>query len=301
MPMAHESLKLFRDIAQTRSFSRGAELNAISQSAASQQMQELEHELGVALLDRSTRPLVVTAAGQLYGEFCRDVLRRREEFNVALDLMKQQVEGTVRIASIYSVGLSEMVQLEQEFGRRRPDAKLEVEYLRPEKVYSSVLLDTADLGLVSYPEPSREITVIPWRKEEMVVAASPFHPLAQRGKLDPKDLQGVDFIGFDEELPIAREIERFLSGQGIKVNVTFHFDNIQMIKEAVAHRVGVSIMPGRIMRDEIAQGRLVAIPIAAPELYRPLGIIHRKKKRFYPVAQAFLELLREKPVGFEEV
>jgi DNA-binding transcriptional LysR family regulator len=88
-----------------------------------------------------------------------------------------------------------------------------------------------------------------------------------------------------------------LTGQGIKVNVTLHFDNIQMIKEAVTHRVGVSIMPARIMNDEIAQGRLVAIPIAAPELYRPLGIIHRKKKRFYPVAQAFLELLCEGPAG----
>ncbi len=300
--MAHESLKLFRDIAQTRSFSRGATLNGLSQSAASQQVQELELELGVELLDRSTRPLVVTAAGHLYSDFCRDVLRRREEFHVALDLMKQEVEGTVRVASIYSVGLSEMVQLEQEFARRRPEAKLEVEYLRPEKVYSSVLADSADLGLVSYPEPSREITVIPWRQEEMVVAASPFHPLAQgAGMLSPADLQGVDFIGFDDDLPIAREIDRFLGNQGIKVNVTFHFDNIQMIKEAVAHRTGVSIMPARIMKEEIAQGRLVAIPIAAPELYRPLGIIHRKKKRFYPVAQAFLELLCEKPSGEFEV
>jgi len=206
------------------------------------------------------------------------------------------------VASIYSVGLSEMVQLEQEFGRRRPEAKLEVEYLRPEKVYSSVLSDSADLGLVSYPEPSREITVIPWRQEEMVVAASPYHPLAQGGGiLEPSDLQGVDFIGFDDDLPISKEIDKFLSGQGIKVNVTLHFDNIQMIKEAVSHRVGVSIMPARIMKDEIAQGRLVAISIAAPELYRPLGIIHRKKKRFYPVAQAFLELLCEKPSGEFEI
>jgi DNA-binding transcriptional LysR family regulator len=301
--MAHESLKLFRDIAQTRSFSRGAGLNAVSQSAASQQVQELEQDLGIALLDRSTRPLVVTAAGHLYADFCRDVLRRKEEFHVALDLMKQEVEGTVRVASIYSVGLSEMVQLEQEFGRRRPEAKLEVEYLRPEKVYESVLSDSADLGLVSYPEPSREITVIPWRQEEMVVAASPYHPFAANVGAVPADkLEGLDFIGFDDDLPIAREIDRFLSGQGIKVNVTLHFDNIQMIKEAVTHRVGVSIMPARIMNDDIAQGRLVAIPIAAPELYRPLGIIHRKKKRFYPVAQAFLELLCEKPSGeFEAV
>jgi DNA-binding transcriptional LysR family regulator len=296
--MAHESLKLFRDIAQTRSFSKGAVMNGVGQSAASQQVQDLEQELGIELLDRSTRPLVVTAAGHLYADFCRDVLRRREEFHVALDLMKQEVEGTVRVASIYSVGLSEMVQLEQEFGRRQPEAKLEVEYLRPEKVYASVLSDAADLGLVSYPEASREITVIPWRQEEMVVASSPFHPLAaKRGKVRPEVLQGLDFIGFDDDLPIAREIDRFLSARGIKVNVTFHFDNIQMIKEAVAHRAGVSIMPARIMKDEIAQGRLVAIPIAAPELYRPLGIIHRKKKRFYPVAQAFLDLLCEKPSG----
>jgi DNA-binding transcriptional LysR family regulator len=300
--MAHESLKLFRDIAQTRSFSRGAAMNSVSQSAASQQVQELEEDLGIELLDRSTRPLVVTAAGHLYTDYCRDVLRRREEFNVALDLMKQEVEGTVRIASIYSVGLSEMAQLEQEFGRRHPEARLEVEYLRPEKVYSSVLSDSADLGLVSYPEPSREITVIPWRQEEMVVAASPFHPLAQQGReLDPSDLQGVDFIGFDDDLPIAKEIKKFLSTQGIRVNVTLHFDNIQMIKEAVAHRVGISIMPARIMNDDIAQGRLVAMPITAPELYRPLGIIHRKKKRFYPVTQAFLELLCERPSGEFEV
>lgn len=293
--MAHEGLKLFRDIAQSRSFSKGAAMNSVSQSAASQHVQELETGLGVTLLDRSTRPLVVTPAGQIYAEYCRDVLRRREEFQVALDLMKQEVEGTVRVASIYSVGLSEMVQLEQEFGRRQPEAKLEVEYLRPEKVYASVLADAADLGLVSYPESSREIKVIPWRMEEMVVAASPFHPLAEKGELRPEDLSGADFIGFDDELPIAKEIERYLTSQGIKVNVALHFDNIQMIKEAVAHRVGVSIMPARIMNDEIAQGRLVPIPLAAPELYRPLGIIHRKKKRFYPAAQAFLDLLCEKP------
>ncbi len=270
-------------------------MNGVSQSAASQHIQDLEKEFGVALMDRSTRPLVVTQAGQIYGEFCRDVLRRKEEFEAALDRLKQEVEGRVRVAAIYSVGLSEMVELEQEFARRQPDARLEVEYLRPEKIYSAVLADAVDLGLVSYPEPSREITVIPWREEEMVLAASPYHPLAARGQIAPAELDGVDFVSFDEDLPIRREIDRFLRGHGVAVNHTLHFDNLQMIKEAVAHRVGVSIMPVRIMREEITQGRLVPISIAAPELYRPLGIIHRKKKRFQRVAQAFLDLLCEKP------
>ncbi|HWZ32548.1 MAG TPA: LysR family transcriptional regulator [Bryobacteraceae bacterium] len=294
-PVSFDNLRLFRDIAQSKSFSRGASMNKVSQSAASQHVQEMEKTLGVPLLDRSTRPLAVTDAGQLYLAFCRDVLRRKEEFEASFEQIKHEVEGTVRVASIYSVGLNEMVQLEQEFARRQPSARLEVEYLRPEKVYASVLADDADLGLVSYPEPSREIMVIPWRREEMVLAASPYHPLAAKSLIEPADLNGVDFIGFDEELPIRREVDRFFREQQIEVNQMFHFDNLQMIKEAVAHRVGVSIMPARAMLEEMGQGRLVAIPIGAQELYRPLGIIHRRKKRFQRVAQAFLDLLCEQP------
>ena len=295
------SLKLFRDIVQTRSFSRAAGMNGFSQSAASQQVQELERGLGVTLLDRSRRPLVVTPAGRLYADFCRDVLRRRVELDEALGLLKHASPGAVRVASIYSVGLSEMVELEKRFAARQPEAGLEVQYLQPAKVYAAVLADQADLGLVSYPHSTREIEVIPWRQEEMVLATAPDHPLAKkaaeiRGAIPVEDLNAVDFVGFDEELPIRSAVDRFLKEAGVEVNLTVHFDNIEMVKEAVAHRVGVSIMPHRVMREDIRQKRLAAIRIAGAALYRPLGIIHRKKKRFQPVAQAFLDLLCEKPV-----
>jgi DNA-binding transcriptional LysR family regulator len=294
--MNYENLKLFRDIAQTHSFSRGAAMNGISQSAASQHVQELERGLGVELLDRSTRPLVVTQAGRLYADFCRDILHRKDDFEVALQRLKQEVEGTLRVASIYSVGLSEMVEIEKEFARRQPEAKLEVEYLRPERIYEAVLAGEVDLGLISYPEARRDITVIPWRREEMVLAVAPTHPLARRGDaIAPEELNGADFISFDDDLPIRRHMDRFLKEHGVEVNIALHFDNIQMIKEAVTHRVGVSIMPVRTMRDDIQQGRLAAVRIADATLFRPLGIIHRKKKRFHRVAQAFLDLLREEP------
>jgi len=102
-------------------------MNGFSQSAASQQVQELERSLGATLLDRSRRPLVVTPAGQLYAEFCRDVLRRRVELEAALGLLKHQTSGSVRVASIYSVGLSEMVELERQFAARHPEAALAVQ------------------------------------------------------------------------------------------------------------------------------------------------------------------------------
>ncbi|MBI4877956.1 MAG: LysR family transcriptional regulator [Acidobacteria bacterium] len=292
-----EHLKLFKDIVQNRSISRGAQLNGISQSAASQHLGEVERSLEVKLLDRSTRPLTLTAAGRLYYEMCRDVLRRREELNSSLGRLKSQVEGSVRLASIYSVGLSEMSRLETEFARRFPQAHLHVEYLRPEKVFEAVLNDQADLGLVSYAEATKEITVIPWRDEEMVVAASPRHPLATLAVVRAGDLHERDFIGFDEDLPIRREVDRFLRERGAAVSVVMHFDNIQMVKEAVALGSGVSILPARSLRAEIDQGRLVSIPLEAPGLCRPVGIIHRRRQKFTRAVAAFLDLLEAKPVA----
>lgn len=157
-----------------------------------------------------------------------------------------------------------------------------------------VLAGEADLGLVSYPEPSRQLAVIPWRQEQMVVAAAPSHPLAPRGLLRSSDLEGQDFVAFDPELPIRRDIDRFLREAKVEVNVIMHFDNIQMIKEAVALGSAISVLPFRTMQAEIEQGRLVAVAMDA-DLVRPVGIIHRRRKRFHRAAQVFLELLQEQP------
>src|ERR1700734_934135 len=233
--MDFDRLKLFRDVAHSRSISEGAGLTGISQSAVSQYLQDLEEQMGVTLLDRGSRPLTVTEAGKLYLDMCRDILNRRDEFQVALDVLKGEVEGTVRVASIYSVGLSELSRLEAEFLRRYPQARVEVEYPHPEKGDEAVATDSANLGLMSYPEPTKEVTVLPWRREEMAVAASPYHPLAKNSEVRPEDLDGLDFIGFDEDLPILKDIDRFLRDQHVHVTVTPHFDTLQMIKEAVAH------------------------------------------------------------------
>jgi LysR family transcriptional regulator, transcriptional activator of the cysJI operon len=286
-----EDCKLFRDIVQSRSVSRGASLNGISQSAASQHIQEIERRLELTLLDRRVRPLEVTPAGKLYYDLCRDVLRREDEFHAASDLLKKQVDGQIRVASIYSIGLSEMTHLRTKFEERFPEAELTVEFARPDRIYEAVLADDADLGLVSYPESSRDLTVIPWREEVMSLATSPRHPLAAKSVIQLKDLDGQNYIGFDEELPIRRHIDRFLREADIEVNVVMKFDNLQMIKEAVALGSGVSILPDRAMQAEIEQGRLVSIPLSAPGLTRPVGVVHRRRKKLNRAAQSFLELL----------
>ncbi|MBV8729599.1 MAG: LysR family transcriptional regulator [Acidobacteriia bacterium] len=293
-------LKLFREIATTRSMSKGAAHLGVSQSAASQQVQEVERRLGISLFDRSKRPLELTPAGRIYLEFCRDVLRREEEMGLELEAVKQQVEGSLRVASIYSIGLSELSRLQEAFTERYPAVQLQVDYMRPERVYEAVLNETADLGLVSYPQASREIAAIAWRNEEMQVAVPPSHPFAERGEVYPADLNGQTFVGFDEDLSIRRELDRFFKTQGVEVNLAMHFDNIHTIKEAVVLGTGISILPARTMQGEIAEGRMVAVKLNAPGLVRPVGVVHRKRRKLNRAAQAFVDLLLEEAAEKEE-
>jgi DNA-binding transcriptional LysR family regulator len=287
-----EDLELFRDIARTRSLSRGASSNGVSQSAASQRLHEIEKGLGLTLLDRSTRPTGITPAGRMYLDFCCDVLRRKERLDADLDELRTRIEGLVRVACIYSVGLSDMTRLRHEFEARWPQVSVEVEYLRPDKIYEAVVNGTADIGIVSYPTPVSHVVAIPWRNEPMAVAVAAWHPLANRGTLRPSDLQGLEFIAFDPDLPIRRAIDHFLREQGVQVTIGMHFDNIQMVKEAVALGAGVSILPRQAMRAEIELGRLAALPVR-PEITRPLALLHRRGRKFSQAALRLLELLIE--------
>lgn len=291
--MTLSNLRLIRDVANYQSVSKAAKLSELSQSAASQALQEVERELGISLFDRSRRPLAPTSAGKVYLEYCRDVLRRHDVMQAELASLRQQADGTVRIAAIYSVGLSEMSRIEERFAERFPEAEMDVQYLRPERVWEAVVKDEADLGLMSYAESSRDVIAIPWRDEEMVVAVAPENPLARRDGVNASALAGANFVGFDDDLPIQQHIDRYLKGHRVEVEMVLRFDNIEMIKQAVAHGVGISIMPERVMREDMLQGRLMALRLQPAELFRPVRIVHRRRKVFSGVVSGMLELLQE--------
>lgn len=288
-----DHLRLFRDIVDLGSVSRAAARHGITQSAASQQIRELELRLGAKLLDRSKRPISLTPAGKLYEQMCRDILRRLDEFRAALQTLEGTVEGVVAVASIYSVGLGEMARLQEQFTKRYPRASLQVDYMHPDKVYTAVEGGRADVGLVSYPKATRDLEARPWKKEEMVLAAAPSHLLAKRKSVSPADFKDLDFVTFDEHLPIRRDIDHYLREQHVEVNRKMTFDNIASIKEAIGLGTCVGILPAPMMYAEVAAGLLRAIPLKKP-LVRPMGILLRKRGALTPAAEKFLELLRGK-------
>ncbi len=289
-----KSLKLFCDIVGRRSFSRAADENGISQSGASQVVHQLEEHLGVQLLDRSKRPFVLTPEGEVYYEGCRKIVQRHSALEEEVRTLHQEVDGRVGVASIYSVGLSHLNHLVQEFLSQNPKANVRLEYQHPERVYELVEGDQADIGLVSYAKSSRTVVATPWRDEPMVVVCSPGHPIAQRLELHLEDLGGYDLVSFDRQLKIRRELDRTLANHNVEMNVAMEFDNIETLKRAIEIDAGISLLPSPTVDREVQLGTLVAIPLAEVELIRPVGIIQRRGKTLGKTARRFIHLLQDR-------
>jgi DNA-binding transcriptional LysR family regulator len=298
-PVNLDSLRLFCDVVRLRSFSRAAAGNGVTQSAASQSIQQLEAELDAVLLDRSRRPLQPTAEGRAFYESCRTLLQGFEKARAELAASKQRVEGTVRVAAIYSVGLHDMSRHMQPFMSAHPQARVLLECLHPHKVVEAVVSDEADLGILSYPVATRALTVLPLRSEPMVLVTHPTHRLARRRVVAPEDLNGEAFIAFDHDLAIRKAIDRALKQHNVKVRVVMEFDNVETIKQAIGIAAGISILPRPTVLKELGIRALAAMPVSLPDLVRPIGIIHRRGKRMTPAVGRFVELLRKADDGGE--
>ena len=286
-----ETLRIFCDVVQHQSFSRGAKINDVSQSAATQSIHRVEEHFGVQLVDRTKRPFVVTPEGQACYEGFREVLELYDSVEARVRSLRLEISGLVRVASIYSVGLHDMSRCMQDFMRQYPKAKVRLEYLRPNKVYDAVLNSEVDLGIMSYPAASPDLNVIPLRSERMVVVCTPGNSLAAHESVTAPQLQDMDFVGFDRDLSIRKEIDRYLRQRSVSVHVVMEFDNIETIKQAVQIGAGVSILPEPTVRDEVQNGTLKSVRLVKPELHRPISIIHRQRKVFTPTAGKFVELL----------
>ena len=288
-----KALEVFCDAARKLNFSKAAEDYDLTQSAVSQIVSQLEERLGVQLFVRFPRPLKLSEAGKTFYEGCRRVLAEYRELEESVRREESIRVTNVRVAAIYSVGLGDMGKHVERFQTVYPQARIHVEYLHPDRVYERVLDGTVDFGLVSFPRKLRELVAHSWRDEEMVLACAPRHALAGRLLVKPGDLEGEKYIGFDRELVIRKEVDRFLREQGVTVDVTLEFDNIDSIKKAIEIAAGIALLPAPTLRREVEARTLVAVPLYGCRFVRPLGIIQHRHHRLGSSAQRFLDLLLE--------
>ena len=290
--MQLKTLKIFCDVVRRRSFSRAADENGISQSSASQAVHQLEEQLGLLLIDRSKRPFVLTAEGERYYDGSRQLVRQYAKLVDEVQTLHDETAGRLNVASIYSVGLAHMSAFMRKFSTAYPDAQVRLEYLHPDRVVEAVENGEADLGLVSYAEESRQLRVIPWRSESMVLVCHPTHRLAKQKSVALGELVGESFVAFEAELRIRAEIDRLLMVNKINIDTVLEFDNIETIKRAIEINEGISLLPESTVAWEVASGLLSQVALSDVTLERPLGIIHRADRKLGTIGDQFVELLQ---------
>jgi LysR family transcriptional regulator, transcriptional activator of the cysJI operon len=284
--------KVFSDLAETSSFSQAARLNAVTQSAVSQQIKALEQRFGSRLIERGKRNFSLTPEGRVFLGAAREILSVVGDLDARLGEMRETVAGDLRLAAVLSVGLHELPAYTRQFMRQHPQVKIHTDYLRSSEVYTAVLSGKTDAGFVAYPVARRGLACeVIWR-DRLVVVCSPSHRLARRARVALSDLSGEKFIAFAADQPTRKALDRALRAARVSIRPQMEFDNVETVKRTVEIGDAVSILPQATLANEQRAGSLVPIGITGADIWRPVGVVTRRNRTGSPALLGFLELLR---------
>lgn len=290
--MQIESLKVFCDLSETESFTRAAQINEITQSAVSQQISSLERQFKSLLIERSKKKFRLTREGQVLYEYSKQIIQTYDSLHSRLQEIKDIISGTIRVATIYSIGLHDLPPYLKKFLKSFPTVNVHVEYRRANQVYEDVLGNVVDLGLVAYPTKDPKLELVPLRKDALVLICHPKHPLAKNKSVKLSQLNGQKFIGFEPDIPTRKAIDKILKDNNVEVQTVMEFDNIETVKRAVEIEAGVSIVPQGTITQEVSKQTLSELKIEGLDLYRPLAAIYKKNKVLSPAMKQFLGILK---------
>ena len=286
-----ETLKVFCDIIESGSFSYAASQNFVTQSAVSQQVRSLEEKYDCRLIERGRAGVKPTPAGQILYTASKEIVRRFLELENRLREIGSVVAGSIRVGTVYSVGLHELPPYLTEFLRNFPAVNVHLEYLRSNKIYEDLIEGKVDLGVVAYPAKRSQIVSVPFRHDELVLCVPPDNPLAKHNKVNVGQLQGQKFVGYERDIPTRKASDRILRDYGVKPTYALEFDNIETIKRAVEIGLGCAIVPRMTIENEVSRGTLKMLEFQEGTFLRPLAIIYKRGRELSPAVRKFIEVL----------
>ncbi|HBB68291.1 MAG: hypothetical protein A2X28_05565 [Elusimicrobia bacterium GWA2_56_46] len=288
-----ETLKVFRDLVDTGSFSRTAELNYISQSAVSQQIKKLELVLRCRLFNRVANKIALTRCGEKFYDTAKKVVLLYNNSMVSIkQLSASRAPEEIKISTIYSAGVYFLQGHIRKFMADCPDTKVSVEYRQFSQIHGDIISGRADFGILACPYRKLPgITMLPIGEDEMVLLTGMSDKLARKSSVAVRELDGRDFIFFDKAFPSRKYVDDLFKKHGVKVNIKMELDNIETIKTAVSSGAGISILPLSSVREAERDNKLHVARFTDAEVLRPLYLVYNKSRKLPSSAKAFLEIL----------
>ncbi|MGA9856984.1 MAG: LysR substrate-binding domain-containing protein [Solirubrobacteraceae bacterium] len=291
--MELRQLRYFVALAEELNFTRAAASEHIAQPALSQQIRRLEEEVGLPLVERTTRHVTLTAAGELLAVRARRILAELESANTELQGLRGIDAGHVMIGAMHTMGPVDLSLALAVFNERHPNVGLTVREASSEEMAEMLRVDEIDLAFLSVTErvEAHGLGLTQLVSEELVVLLPPTHPLAGRPEVRMAELSRERFIAFRKGARLRELLTAAGRDAGFEPRVTLETNESRRVRRLVARGLGVAILP---RSDAEGPGADVMVAsLVKPSLRRDITLAWREGRRHAPAAAAFLDLARE--------
>ncbi len=289
--MELRQLRYLVALAEEQHFTRAAQRLHIAQPALSQQIAKLEREVGVRLVERTTRRLSFTAAGDLLLAHARRMLAEEAAARAELDDLVGLRRGHLDVGATQAMGPVDLAHLLVDFHRRHPAIELTVREALTVELHAAILADELDLAFVTSPPDHAATDSLEIAAEALVCVMATSHPLADRRTISVADLRHDTFVMFARSATVRRKLDDAAREQGYSPDVGFETSDVTRIRALVSAGLGVAILP---RSDAETRGpRVRIVPLGDPGFVHTVYVTWRRTRRHSPAARAFLDLVRE--------
>lgn len=292
MKYSFRQLEVFLAAAHFQNITRAAESLAMSQSAASSALKELENQFDIQLFDRVGKRLQLNELGRLYRPKVEAVLAQATELEQAFS--KHSEVGALKVGATLTIGNYLAVGVMAQYMNTPTHPRVSLEVANTSTIARRVRDFELDIGLIEGELQSSELEVLPWRGDELVVFCSPQHPFASKGELTDDDLRGATWIMREQGSGTRQSFERGMHGLLSDLNVLLELEHTEAIKRAVETNLGIGCLSEVVLEDAFRRGSLV--PLKVPQ-HRQFDrqfyfILHKQKYRSAGI-DAWMELCRQ--------
>ncbi len=295
METNYHHLRLFQMTARLGQVAQAATALHISQPAISKQIKALERALGVSLFDRVGRRLRPTPAGEIVQAYADQIFGLTEELHRALADLQGLRRGRLVVGASTTVGEYLLPRALGRFRQAHPGVDLVLEIGNTEQILDRVLTQGFDLGFIGKAVEHEAIVVEPYRDDEVVVIASPHHPLSQRRAIPPAALRGEPVIVREPGSATRATAEAEAARLGVQLTTVMSLGSNEALKEAVAAGLGLGLISRHAIERELRTGEVTVLKIRGWSGRRQLSIIYSRGRRLHALAEAFLEFVRHRP------
>ncbi|MFB9989951.1 LysR family transcriptional regulator [Bacillus benzoevorans] len=281
-------LTYFIEVAKYKSFTKASKSLHLSQSTLSKVVKSLEEELNMELIDRSVKKIELTDAGEIVLAEGEVIMESLNDLSSHLyDLMNLK-KGKIKVGIPPIIGFLFFPKIIKGFNQLFPDIKIKISEDDSQKVIQEVRDGLLDLGVVMLPVDEKEFDVVPFVFDELSLFVHHSHPLAQKEKIEMKELQKETFILFKHPYIhnlIIQECQR----AGFHPEIGYEISEWGFISGMVGENLGISIFPKPVV-NKVDQDLIKAIPFH-PSFPWNLGIISKKKKHASPAVREFIKYI----------